>query len=200
MKALGISEPRRNELMERAQTAYDELNGDISTQHSPVKLRLLHNKILPEIKEAGFDVFKRELRISGAPRSFVSFAIKTVGAVYATSPTLPPLDGLKKSFLEYMEKERRFIIDRVRRNISLSSIGFCNGSKSVQNITSLVLERNKCWGSYILNEYGTHVFRDSVEHHVFKVLTVGDPIKCRFKVILPDDENSNKKISSLELF
>lgn len=136
------------------------------------------------------------MRISGAPGSFVSFAIKTVGAAYAKFTTLPSLDGLRKSFLEYMEKERKFIIRRVRRNISLTSIDFRKSSEAVQNITSLVLDRNKYWGSYILNEYGTHVFRDSVEHHVFRVLTVGDPIKCRFKVILPDPENSDKKISS----
>lgn len=54
MKALGIPEPRRKELMETAQTAYDELNGAISTQDPLVKLRLLHNKILPEIKGGWF--------------------------------------------------------------------------------------------------------------------------------------------------
>lgn len=192
MQKLGISNAWCNRLIEESKVVYNELDIEISSKKLSSQLRQLDATVLPKIKKAGFEVFKRELRKSGAPESFISFALKTVQNVYAGDLKLPPLDELKTGFFDFMKRERQLIIDSVSSHISLKSIGFRSDSEAIRKTTSLVLQQNRIWGSEILGKYGMRALRDSVESHVFQVLTASMPVKYRCKVITSNSEVSSR--------
>lgn len=192
MQKLGISNDWCNRLIEESKAVYNELDIEISSSRLSSQLRQLDAKVLPKIKKAGFEVFKRELRKSGAPENFISFALKTVQNAYARDLKLPPLDELKTGFFDFMKRERKLIIDSVSRNILLERIGFRRDSEAIQKTTSLVLKQNRIWGCEILEKYGMSALRDSVEFHVFQVLTASMPVKYRFKVITCNSEVSSR--------
>ena len=182
----GLPVADQERLIDIIQVAYGQLDMSIDCHDLSSRLVKLDREVIPEIRMAHFE---KGLRCQGAPKSFISYAVKTVKAS-CPRDAIPSAQQLHDRFSSHMKREHDRIIWEVRQKITPDRIGFRRDTRSIERTAALILDKNRVWGAHILDTHGVDVLQASVENHLLEVLADNKPVKYHFEVILPNAETS----------